>query len=154
MTTTTKREVKGTQGVNASQTKATATTNTTAKPANGTTVPEVKAAATVPPHKPTGKPQNIEDHIKYFDGLAQLVTMKRRVEKHKEIVEELHVSDDELARFETDKRTTASITLCDDDGNEYEISNPLLVKEVQMYVTHSLDRKIAEYDNKIMSYGN
>jgi hypothetical protein len=153
MKTTTQKEVKGTQGVNASQAKAAATA-TNAKPVNGSAVPATKTEAVIPLHKPAGKPLTIEEQMKHFDGLAQLVTMKRRVEKHKEIVQELQVSDEELAKFETDKRTTASIILCDDEGNEYEISNPVLVREVQIYVTHSLDRKIAEYDNKIMSYGN
>jgi hypothetical protein len=151
MKTTVKKEVKGTQGVNASQTKpATATTNN-AKPAS--TAAAAKAE-TVPLHKTGSKPRTIEDHIKHFDGLAQLVTMKRRVEKHRDKVRDLEVSDVDIADYDAGKAAIACITLCDDQGREYEIDHPLLVKEVQRFIGNSLDRKITDYDQKIMAYAS
>jgi len=153
MTTTIKREVKGTQGVNASQTK-TATTATNAKPANGTAVPAAKPETVIPPHKPIGKPQTIDEQMKYFDGLSQLVSIKRRFEAHKEAILELHVSDDELAKFGAEKRTVAKIMLIDESDNEYAITNPLLVQEVQGHLVNVLDRRIAKKKKKIMTYGN
>lgn len=152
MTTTTKKEGKGTQGVNASQTKA--ATPASAKPANGTTVPAKTGTVAIPLHKPTGKPQSIEEQMKFFDGLASLVSIKRRFEAHREAILELHVSDEELAKFGAEKRTVAKILLIDESDNEYAITNPLLVQETQEYLVTTLDRRIDECDRKIMAYAS
>ncbi len=152
MKTTTKKEVTGTQGVNASQNKATASNN--AKPVNGTAVPAAKTEAVVPLHKPLGRPQTIDEQMKYFDGLSQLVSIKRRFEAHKEAILELHVSDDEIAAFGAEKRTVAKIMLIDENDNEYTINNPLLVQEVQMHLVNVLDRRLADCNHKILNYGN
>lgn len=136
MTTTTKKEDKGAQGATASQTKT-----------NGTTVHPATEKVSV-------KPKSIEEQMKFFDGLSHLVKTKRVLEKHREVVASLTVPAGELEKFDTEKRYGVGITLHDDAGNEYEVTNPKLVNELQEYLRATIDRKIAEFDQKILLYGN
>ncbi len=143
MSTTTKNGVKGTQGVNASQTKTNGTT------ANGTAAPKMNGKEAEAPAKLTP----IEEQLKFFDGLGRLVSFKRRYEAHRKALAELAMPDEELAKFETDRRHGIRVVIHADDGADYEINNPKLVQEVQQFLIGTLDRKIAEYNNKIIEYG-
>ncbi len=148
MNTTIKKEDKGTQGVNASQTKS----NGKHAPAE---VQVVKPVEKLPIASPVlnGKPKTIEEQMKYFDGLAILVSIKRRFETHREAVVELTISEEELVKFETEKRYGVRISLHDESNNEYAINNAKLVKDVQTYLLNLLNARIEEYDQKIMLYG-
>ncbi len=131
MSNTTKKEDKGIQGMTTSQTKT-----------NG----EATATKTAP--------KTVEEQMKFFDGLSQLVGIKRRFEKHREAVAKLVVPTEALEQFDTDRRYNVGITLHDDAGNEYEIINPKLLKEMQEHLLATLDTKLVEFDQKIMEYGN
>ena len=152
-----KTEEKGTQGVNASQTKGNdPKTNgqaTAAKTNGATTTPKTEEKPAVP--KVNGfKQKTIEEQMKFFDGLATLVNIKRRCETHKQAISDMSFPDEELTKFETEKRYGIRITLHGDDNDDYVINNPKLVKEVQTYLLNVIDGKIAEYDEKITLYGN
>ena len=142
MNTTTKKEVKGTQGATTSLTKKT-------EPArNGTAVNGELQKETS-----TTKSKTIEEQMKYFDGLSSLVSIKRRFETHKEALLELTISDEELVKFETEKHHGLRIILRDENNHTYEINHPKLVKDVKGFLLTTLDGKITEYNQKIMLYG-
>lgn len=153
MTTATKKEVKGTPGVNASQNKTNGKQN--GKAVNGTAIPAAKQEvfdASV--YKPTSKPQTIEEQMKFFDGLAFLVKKKRVLEKHKEAIAELELPDEVNDKFSNEKNGQIVITLMDCNGEEYEITNAKLVQDTRDFLAHIVEKEITDCEQKIMQYGN
>ncbi len=98
------------------------------------------------------KAQALKEQQEYFDGLAQLVSMRGRYNDHKVAVEELTFERTEAELFEHTSNHGGKITLSDFSGNSYEIKNPKLVIEVRDFILARLNVKIQDLEDGIFSY--
>lgn len=99
------------------------------------------------------KPKTLEQQINHFLGLEKLVNTRRKFETHLKKVKTITIDDEDLQKFETGNNYGIRIELHDDNRNEYNITNPRLVKEMQEHLVKLITNKLEEYDHLILTYG-
>lgn len=99
------------------------------------------------------QPKTLEQQINHFLGLEKLVNTRRKFETHLKKVKTITIDDEDLQKFETGNNYGIRIELHDDNRNEYNITNPRLVKEMQEHLVKLITNKLEEYDHLILTYG-
>ncbi|HYG40085.1 MAG TPA: hypothetical protein VD908_15765 [Cytophagales bacterium] len=95
----------------------------------------------------------LEEQQKYFDGLHNLTSMRRRYEYHKNAVNRITVEDEETEQFEAAHYDKLAIIIKDNNGSQYEIKHAYLVKLTCEFLSAHFDQKIVEVEDKIVNYG-
>lgn len=135
--------------------------NTNAKSNNEKTINPVKTEIVPAPKqeekeapKPQPQPKTLEEQINHFLGLEKLMNIKRKLNTHLEKVSALTIEDEELKKFETGNKYGVRIELHDDERNEYSITNPRLVKELQEHLIKLIEEKIEDYNTQIINFNS
>lgn len=126
----------------------------TTQPKNGTAVNKAVPRQLTEAEKVEMERQaQLAEQQKHFDGLYRLTTMRQRYADHKEAVQDLTITEDELKQFEVEKYNSLGIAITDARGVKYEIKHPYLVQLVCEFVATHFDHKVAECEEKILNYG-
>lgn len=122
------------------------------QPINGAAVKALPKQLTEAEKAELERKARLEEQQKYFDGLYTLTSMRGRYEYHKKAINRITVEDEETEQFET-KFGRLAITIKDNNGGQYEIQHPYLIKLTCEFLATHFDTKIAECEDKILNYG-